>query len=565
MPRGKQRNLSQNVLYNSTFCDKYRFRLLVVVVGIIALVLRLWIPGPTNETYDENLWIHRSDSFSHAIVHLNLAQASAGDPSLKLVNPTMPGVTTMWAGVIGRQIARTSGALGLSEPIRGPSFESPQALRAAQGVIAFLCAALLVLLMFLLAKLFSRRVALMTGALLATEPWLVGLGQMLHTDALVMLFSITSLCAFAWALARNAQDVQPSVHTPWLVGASMLATLALLTKTNAIGIVGPGAALIAVSAWRKSFRTCPKVLTKPFLWGAGSGVVVTVLLWPALVAAPIQQVRLLFDATKQVGKTRERFYLGSLRGFIPQFYVVALAFRLTIWMLAWCAFGWIGGTWYWVRHRLTNRKRKFAATKAVVPMWILLTPLPYFFVLSASRFGYDRYATAILPFGVIAGALVVAHVLPRIGALRSRTPAQLGAIGLAILALLAIAPIRHAPFNLEYVNALGMKRAVRWIPIESGQTSSHMDAKLRDLVEGNCKGLRVANAYPHPAVESCGTSFAPATIRELRTADFAFTFQVGKQPSAREWFEPWLVEHATLIDTLDIGGVTFARLWRLDT
>ncbi len=543
---------------------------LFVLIIVVALVTRLWAPGPTTESYDENLWLHRSESFSTALAHGHLARATAEDPQLGLTNPTMPGVTTMWAGVIGRQVAKVSGALGLSAPVEGPSWESPQVLRAAQSVVSIFCVALLVLLLVLLRRLFDDRVALLSGALLATEPWLAGLSHELHTDAMVTMFTITSLCALAWALhaeRRHTEAAVPPPRTRWVLVAGACAAGALLTKTNAVGILGPGMALIVWDAWRHRYHGRAGELIRAALYGLVTVALVSVIAWPALVAAPFHQVKLMFDASKQVGKTRTRFFHGSVRGFIPQFYVVALAFRLSPWMIGWATVGIVGGVVAVARRMWPSRLQGRLAALARVPGWVFWTPIPYFVVISLSRFGYDRYALVVIPFGVIAGACVVAEVTRRFSWLRGRSPVLLGALGAVFLCASAIVPMIHAPYDIEYVNSItgGERTAVRWIPVESGQVSSQLDADLRGLVDGDCDDIRVADAYYHPAVDRCGEYFAPGTTVDLATADFAMTFRVGEQRPGREWYEPWLRDHAEVVSTVRVGGVVFGRLWRIDS
>jgi hypothetical protein len=230
------------------------YRSALVVIGVVALVVRLWSPGPTTEIYDENLWLQRSDNFSRSIADGRPGDASAALPSQHLQNPTMPGVTTMWAGVAGRQVARLSGALGLSEPIRGPSGDSPQVLRASQGVVSVVCVATLLVLLVLLERLFDRRTSLITGALFATAPWIAAYGNLLHTDAMVTLFAVVAVCALRWGLhgERGAPPAEPD-EAPRTVGimvSGVFAALAMLTKANAVGILAPGFTLLVWSAWR---------------------------------------------------------------------------------------------------------------------------------------------------------------------------------------------------------------------------------------------------------------------------------------------------------------------------
>ena len=66
-----------------------------LAIAVIALVLRLWAPGPVTQTQDEYNWLLRSDTFRTALLDRDIAAATVTGGG------TMPGVTTMWAGTFG--------------------------------------------------------------------------------------------------------------------------------------------------------------------------------------------------------------------------------------------------------------------------------------------------------------------------------------------------------------------------------------------------------------------------------------------------------------------------------
>ena len=547
------------------------FRCAFVVIGVVALFVRLWAPGPTAEIYDENLWLQRSDNFGRSIADGHLADASAVMPSQHLVRTTMPGVTTMWAGVVGRQVARLSGALGISEPIRGPSVESPQALRAAQGVVSVVCVATLLLLMVLLAKLFDRRTSLIAGALLATEPWMAAHSNVLHTDAMVTLFGAVAIFALRWALhgERSAPPPSPddAPRTAWIVVSGVFAGLAMLTKANAVGILAPGFVFLAWSAWRtgrvRALRTIGAVTATWLAVTAGACLV----LWPALLISPARQIDAVLQASSQVGRERGRFFGGTVhQGFVPQFYVVALAFRLVPWVLATCVMGAVTGLAGLVRGALRRRSDPGVFERLLIPAWLVVIPIPYAVVISASRFGYDRYAQALVPFGVVAGALVLARASRRLTALRRASTGALVSGGLALTLASAAVPISQAPYGINYASPLfgGQRAAVRWIPSGSQGTNAALDARLSKRLGGRCDGVTVVSLNPLPASTSCGTAVLADGPTVMAQADYAMTDIGFRQLHLQPWFRKWLADHGERIDVARVDGVVFGELWRLD-
>ncbi len=93
-----------------------------------------------SQVTDEIQWMNRTDRFSQAILHLHPTQMSATNVG----TATMPGVTTMWLGSLGKLLWHGAQALGLADD--GGSFRhSMTALTFAQGAVAFATAALIVL------------------------------------------------------------------------------------------------------------------------------------------------------------------------------------------------------------------------------------------------------------------------------------------------------------------------------------------------------------------------------------------------------------------------------------
>ena len=173
--------------------------------GLLFLGLALWAPGPVTVTADEPNWLVRSDAFRAAIAEGDLRDAN-GRVLISAPEQTSPGVTTMWSGTIGHGVVELGQRIGVIEE-RPPGTRNDQLrLRAGRGVVSVLCAVALVVFVLYAARLVGRGAALVAGVLLATEPFLVGHAGVLHTDALVTLWSAAAVVAYLVALTTRPRD-----------------------------------------------------------------------------------------------------------------------------------------------------------------------------------------------------------------------------------------------------------------------------------------------------------------------------------------------------------------------
>lgn len=193
----------------------------------------------------------RSVRFFDALGSGNLDGASAASSDYQ--GPiTMPGVTTMWIGNVARGIWNAGRALGLWPNDQVSFVNSEAGLAIAQGTAAVVCSLLIGLVTFLVARWAGLGAAVVTGVLLATEPFLVALGAVLHTDELLTLFGIAALVASALALGLP----QPTSWCGrWWAGAlaGALAAAALLTKVSALSVLA-GVPVMGIWAFA---RTAP--------------------------------------------------------------------------------------------------------------------------------------------------------------------------------------------------------------------------------------------------------------------------------------------------------------------
>ena len=404
-----------------------------LLIGALALFLRVWAPGPTTQTTDERVWMIRSRVFNVAITHHDFDHATAWGAVPNLTDPTMPGVTTMWAGMLGRNLARWGHEVGFNALPTTTSDGSPEVLRAGRAVVSVACSLALVVLVWLAARLVGRRAAWTAGVLIAVEPWLVGNSGVLHTDAMVTMFGAVSLLAMAAALAptdppapvatatdRPARQVRrPALDVDiflfvlsWGFGA-----LALLTKLNAFALLGPGLVIVVLAdAWQRGragtdrpSRLLGRALALGALWSFLAAVVF-VALWPAMWVSPLAQISHMRAALHQLDGYHTQFFRGQADDDPGRlFYPFVLWFRLSPWLLI-CSVATFVALAARPFARLAHRDR-LAERLPAIPGWILLVTVPYLMAIYAAEKKLDRYILPALPFlAIISGVGVAALV-----------------------------------------------------------------------------------------------------------------------------------------------------------
>lgn len=583
-----------------------------VAIAALALILRVWAPGPVTQTQDEFNWLMRSTGFRNAVVHGDLERASASDVrTVGVTGPTMPGVTTMWAGTLGYWGVSLGHAVGLVD--QPPEPFAGSVLRAGRAVVALWCSLAVGLLVAVGALLVGRRAAAIAGVLLATEPFLVGHSDVLHTDALVAMFGALSAVALL-AARRAARPLQPAeplepagpagpvdpdhlqAPTPpppqdpqgasavparartlltVLSGAS--AGVAALTKLNALPLVlGAAAVIVVVDAvvtgrradrrpqwWRSLLRDHLRLVA---VWG-GAAAVVVIALWPALWVAPGNQIELIRLSLKQLkqgqGTTFFRQRLTSDAGVM--YYPVALLFRMTPWFLVGALVSSLVVTFRFVRDRLASTRASAVNDVAAV---LLAAVVPYGIVLASTSQKYDRYALPLFPFLAMACGVVLTDALAwwrRRGHLtRWVTP-----VGAVATALMAISTLNQAPYAISYVDPLagGQVRARSNILLGWGEGLEVLGAEIRQREGPRCDDAQILAPLFYVVAFPCGKVVTFGEIgQDVQKLDYYVTF-VGLEQRASPATERLLdsVRRAgTLVKAVTIDGVDYAELWKID-
>lgn len=234
---------------------RYQCAWLVVLIGILSLLVRL--PGlGVFMTADEPNWMIRSADFYHQVFRHH--------HPLGTFMTTHPGATAMWLIGIGEFVQEAR--LGVDVDT-----SNLRAFRLAATLpIALATAALVSVVTWLAIRLLGFWPGLLGGVLLAVDPYLTGMSQVAHLDAVLALCMVGSVVSGLLYLKRSA--------TGYVVLAGMLAGLAMGTKLlPALWLFAFWAGLL-LWRWRWQWRE----IVRSFFFFGGIAVLTFYVMWPAL-------------------------------------------------------------------------------------------------------------------------------------------------------------------------------------------------------------------------------------------------------------------------------------------
>lgn len=535
-------------------------------VAGLALVLASWAPGPTTLTVDETSWLSRSERFANAVRDRDFDRATSRYLD---VPSTMPGVTTMVAGSAGRALAHVGDRLGLSGPVAQHSRDSPQVLRAGRFVVSLLCAAGLALIVAYASRLISRRAALVGGTLLAVEPFLLGHAGVLHTDALLTVLSTLSVIAWAAATGTWARPGEAAPRGGFDRRAALVSGvaggLALLTKVTALATLGSALLVVlaldlARVAWgadagRRSWRVVLEdraALAATWLLAAA---VTFVVLWPALWTSPMTQLSHLRESIELGDQAYPTFFRGeAVVGPGRAFLVTTMPFRMSPWLFA----GAVASLVATVAVAIDRRRRAPAPRTLLVAL--VLAAVPYLVAVSGATKAYDRYALPLWPYLALLVGVWVDHAVTA-----ARPPVRvLRIVTVAVVVALALPALALAPYRTAYVSPLlgGQQRAVDEIPLGWGEGVEQLGEVIAEREEGRCDAFEVVARSDADIALPCGV------LVDVRTPGATGPFYVVRVIAniQRPIFDPYasqVRERGTLLETVEIDGVTYAELWSM--
>jgi len=276
----------------------FLWRLLLLLLVLMALLLPRLLALDHFVNSDERKWLARSANFYTALVHGDWASTFQKEH---------PGVMVMWAGAAG--FAWRYPTYAWDTPDRHFSGEDealetflqsqgyrPLDLLIAGRVFMVLAGVLALLLAYWIAiRLLGAPTATLGFLLIAFDPFHIAIARMLHVDGLEANWMFLALVAWLAYLRQGRRSD--------LIVSALAAGLAWLTKVPAL-FLAPFVALVVVVelglVWRHTKQwqwiRVGRWLGAGLAWG-GLALVTCGLLWPALWVAPLATLRYVVEYT----------------------------------------------------------------------------------------------------------------------------------------------------------------------------------------------------------------------------------------------------------------------------
>ena len=275
-------------------------------------------------------WYERAISFTDRLLEGNWAAT---------YQRYHPGVTTMWLSGIGLKYYAWRHGLS-SEQLLGDEPLKPgmvgDAVTAGVIPLTFFIALGIALCYLLLIHIAGPKIALISGGLLALDPFYIAHSKVLHTDALLATFMVVSALFLLSYLQRSKQ-----LH---LCLSGVFAGLAFLTKSPSYFLIPYAAMAVGVHRLMELRLNTERgdwtwicLLWKIFrvllVWG-GVAAVIFILLWPAMWVEPLEVLRrignrIIFHI--ETPHYNPQFFNGRITSEDPGlfFYLATLAWKTT--------------------------------------------------------------------------------------------------------------------------------------------------------------------------------------------------------------------------------------------
>jgi dolichyl-phosphate-mannose-protein mannosyltransferase len=314
-----------------------RFLLEIALIGglMLAIGIPRWLALNRFVTTDEVLWLDRSGKFYYALAHHDFAAT---------FQKSHPGVTVMWAGLVGymevfpkysENPADENRPIGLGTLSKRDPDLLIRILAAGRQTLVLFSVLVLGLAFWFARQLFDPLPAFIGFLLIAFDPFHIALSRVLHLDGLLTDLMLLSLLAFLVYLRDRSRTA--------LVISALSTGLAWLTKSPGLFLIPFFVLLLLFDQiyqvnnwrnlnWRKFFTQAGSVLV---VWGIIAAVVF-VALWPSMWVNPISSVtRVLSDAIgyAEAGHDSAVFFNGQIyqNGEVPDsnFYLINFLWRTT--------------------------------------------------------------------------------------------------------------------------------------------------------------------------------------------------------------------------------------------
>ncbi len=388
-------------------------RLLALALVTLAFVLPRWFELDRMVTPDEPIWLARSANFYQAL--------SARDwPST--YQYAHPGVPVMWAGAIGyflaaRDYADTTGMQVtqrqnyIASVLEAQGYDPLAVLVATRQVLIVVAAITFAIAFWFALRLLGLPEVVLGFLLIALGPFGIGLGKLLHVDAMAALFFLLAMVTMLVYCHRG--------RSRWiLLICAVASALAILTRAQTavlIPIFGVLLLLSLIAKLRKPIQPRRRLLMDGFVWPMlvwGAAMLATALiLWPALATAPRAVISGMFSFAETAaiaGHERVIYFDGELFTGDPgyRFYPVAFLWRVTPATLA--------GLVLAVALVVLGRRWGVARAQRQIVLGLLIGASGYTLLMTLAAKKFDRYLMPALPLAALAagwGILVAARLI----------------------------------------------------------------------------------------------------------------------------------------------------------
>lgn len=459
-------------------------RVSILGVVLLALVFRLIGLG-SFMTADEPNWMIRSAQFWH--------EMASGNPGGTFIT-THPGATAMWLIGAGEVI---------QEKRIGMAVDTSTLAHfrlAATLPMAAVTAALIGVVTFFLMQLWRGWPGIAAGFLLTVEPYLTGMSQIAHLDALFGLLLVAAVCSLLLGLKGK--------RVGYIVFAGILLGLAAGTKLLPSLVFLPWAALAAsfLSGGSGLKRLYQSLRILGMLIGLAG--LTFFIIWPALWVKDDLAASVGRDAVTVVTVAHSDVEDGGQDVVAPaSFYIRTILGRTTPFVLIVS----LGAA-------IVLAKAALAA-KPDVPItqlsvtWMIVFALAFLLMISLVAKKSDRYALPALAVLPLMAAWVCAGVW-RVYMTKWAARGRLLTGGAAIIGIvLVLQAILATPYAIAYNSVLFSGR-----PLSQQGWGEGLDEAARWLNEHPLKEkLTVASWYPNVlATHFSGTTFSLSSRNDPR-------------------------------------------------
>jgi hypothetical protein len=318
----------------------------IQTIALLLLTLALALPRLTAldryVTVDEPLWLDRSANFYQALWNQDWKNTYlVGHPGVTITWAGMAGFLWEFPGYVKLAGKQITNLITFRQFLISHS-HNPLDLLVAGRTFTALAVILVMLLAFpLLVRLAGWGLALFASFLIALDPYFIALSRLLHMDGLVTALMFLSLLAFLCYLDKGRQKRD-------LLLSGVAAGLSWLTKSPAFFLI-PFLGLMMLIELFKTWRDLGMAelrhhtawlgeiwaVARPWLVWLAIGVIVFVLLWPAMWVDPLGTISRVFTKATDYaleGNSTITFFAGHLINVgqsIWYYYPVSLLWRIT--------------------------------------------------------------------------------------------------------------------------------------------------------------------------------------------------------------------------------------------